>query len=382
VVIFFLQLPKTGGQTLSTRLAAWFPAGWSRVMLCEVATRDDLHALALAHDFVTSHPGYRSLADPPGAMAVLALVREPMAYMPSLYGHIRRDLLNSLHGAVHALAPIVFMDCFAHYLFDFQARGLAMAYGMPEVHALSRGEDVWIARHLEPAIDALRWLVPSEAIGYFYVLWHIETGCVIGQPDLVVNAAEPDALGLIPLRAWLSARPERFVFDSLLRRRAQQRFGAWPNALLARDRATGDLPPGQRAWSAPDGAALWLVRDWQPPEPVDDGAPYWWSGPGFFLEMRLRRRSRSRLKFDAFTFLGVHWGQVSYLARGTRAPLTHSAMPQVGESYIGFSAALDGLAEEAAIVTSAIENVAAVPPLPIALQSPRRGFATRRWRLS
>ncbi|MBX9700937.1 MAG: hypothetical protein K2X74_15980, partial [Acetobacteraceae bacterium] len=173
---FFLHIQKTGGQTLGARLAAGFAPDRTSVMRRDIASRDELHAMARQHDFVAGHPGPGSLVEPPPGVQVLSLVRDPVETIISLYRHIRRDPLNPLHAAAAALPARTCIERFEHLFFNFQSRVLTQAWTIPSIQALSRGEEAWLARQVPDAADAVRWLVPSERMDEFCALWRLETG--------------------------------------------------------------------------------------------------------------------------------------------------------------------------------------------------------------
>jgi hypothetical protein len=380
-VIFLLHLQKTGGQTLAMRLAQAFSPERSKIMVGQIADRAELHALASQYEFIAGHPGYGLLDKPPEGLTVICLIRDPVEHLISLYRHVRRDPFNSLNVAANAMGPKPFLDRFSHYFFDFQARGLTMALRLPGGSELSYGEDAWITSHLEEAVASVRWLVPTEALDDFCALWRLETGFSVGQAGFVLNAAEQDRLDLTALRHWLRSSPERFALDSLLWRRARKTYSNWRKALLARD-ANGEPPIGHRVWTADDGAAVWLTDDWHPPVTQNDGTSYWWCGPGFFSRLSIRRKGRNILFFEALTFIGVHWDQISFLSGSDRKRLPHKAAPQESGSVIAYTISLDMLADEDEILMVGIENAVSVPPVPLAWEQPRRGFATRLWKLA
>ncbi len=104
-MIYFLHIPKTAGQSLSTRIASAFPPGRSKILVPFVATRDELRDLAASYDMVGAHTAQNVLADRPPGMELMVAVRNPVEQIVSLYRHIRRAPLNPLHAASAGGAP-------------------------------------------------------------------------------------------------------------------------------------------------------------------------------------------------------------------------------------------------------------------------------------
>ena len=80
-MILFLHIPKTGGQTLATRVASAFPPGRCSVMQTDILDAGALAALSAGHDFFEGHLAPGALRDPPPGLRVMAAVREPVEQM-------------------------------------------------------------------------------------------------------------------------------------------------------------------------------------------------------------------------------------------------------------------------------------------------------------
>jgi hypothetical protein len=182
------------------------------------------------------------------------------------------------------------------------------------------------------------------------------------------------------LRAWLLQRPERFAVDSLLWGMARRRYADWRDALLSRSPATGDAAPGMRAWES-DGAGVWLVRDWHPPEQSADGGIDWWAGPGLFPRIRLKRGSCCSLRFDVMVLLGVHWDRILLLREEGMDEVPFRGALDREAQVVRFEADVGRLGADETLVLFTQEDLSKVPPVPLALRMPRRGFVARNWRL-
>ena len=165
----------------------------------------------------------------------------------------------------------------------------------PEPADHARGLEFWMLRHLEESLSRLHWVVPCEKLDEFCLLWALESGRRLAQQELRVNASGPDDVDVAALRRWLRDRPERFAVDSLLWSAARRRYETWREALVGLDRETGEPAPGALAWGGPDGAAVWLLRNWHPPV-ARGGWQEWSAGPGTFSTIKLRRRGRAALR--------------------------------------------------------------------------------------
>jgi hypothetical protein len=379
-MIYFLHIPKTAGQSLATRMASAFPPGRSKILVPVVANQDELHDLAARYEMVGAHTAQNVLARRPPGMELVVAVRSPVEQIVSHYRHIRRDPNNPLHAASVALPPRSLIERFAGHFFNFQARVLVTAFRVATPAERIGGEEAWLLRHLADTVSGIRWLLPTERADEFCVLWSLEAGRPLGQPDATLNQVADDNVDAPALRAWLLQRPERFAVDSLLWTMAQQRYADWRDGLLSRAPATGDAAPGVRAWES-DGAGVWLVRDWHPPAQGADGEIDWWAGPGLFPRIRVRRGDHRVLRFDAVVFLGVHWKRIQLLREADMGEVPFRGTFDPERNAVSFEADLERLGPDETLVLYTQEDISVVPPVPLALKVPRRGFAARNWRL-
>lgn len=379
-MIFFLHIPKTGGQTLATRIAAAFPPGRAYILQSNIRTGEELAQLCAEYDFIEGHPAAAVLANPPDGLDLMTAVRDPVEQIISHYRHIRRAPVNDLNKAANTLTPIAFMERFSAVMFNFQARTLVKTFVAPNALTLAAGEEAWMLRHLEAAIGALRWFIPTEAIDLFGPLWSLETGRTLPLPTAQVNLATPDSVDISRLRDWLRERPERFAVDSLLWSRARSTFAVWSHEVLS----GGDrIPPGDSPMCASrDGkAGIWLGTGWHPPARRGDGVVEWWSGPDFMSGIRVQRAGRQTMYFEVAATLGVHIHRlrVSHPASNRILPSTVRVIPDTSIAEVCVQ--LDGLGEDERLLLYGPESIQVLPDVPLALESPRRGFATQNWRL-
>lgn len=378
--VFLLHVPKTGGQTLAHRLALGFAPERCSLLRADLRTPAQLAELAAQHEFFEAHPAAGVLASSPPGLRVMAAVRDPVEQIISRYRHILREPRLHLHPPAMALSPTAFLERFAHFMFDFQARTLVAASRAPLPSDRIGGEVWWLLRHLEPAVAGLCWLLPSEAIDEFCTLWALAERRPVGPPELRVNAGPADHVDAAALRGWLRARAERFAVDAVLWEQARLRHAEWRGAVLAATIATGDPPPGTLAWTD-DDAAIWLTRDWHRPARRADGIFEWWSGPGFFPRVRLRRGGRARLHFEGAAFLGVRWDKLRLFRAADLRELPLQRSFEEGTHIARYTASIGELGPEEELVLYGLEDITVLPAVPLALETPRRGWATQHWRL-
>lgn len=379
-MIYFLHIPKTAGQSLATRIGSAFPPGRAKILVPLVATAEELQDLVARYDMIGAHTAQNVLAQRPPGMELMVAVRDPVEQIVSLYRHIRRDPHNPLHAASVALPPRPFIERFAGHFFNFQARALVTAFCVPTPVDWIAGEEAWLLRRLADAASGVRWLFPTERADEFCALWSVETKRPLGQPNATLNQVADDDVDAPALRAWLLQRPERFAVDSLLWSMARQRYADWRDALLSRSPVTGDAAPGMRAWAS-DGAGVWLVRDWHPPEQSVDGGIDWWAGPGLFPRIRLRRGPHRSLRFDVAVLLGVHWDRILLLREEGLDEVPFRGTLDRDSQVVRFEADVGRLGADETLVLFTEEDLSKVPPVPLALRMPRRGFVARNWSL-
>jgi hypothetical protein len=379
-MIYFLHIPKTAGQSLATRIASAFPPGRSKILVPVISTREELQELAARYDMLGAHTAQNVLAHRPPGMELMVAVRDPVEQIVSLYRHIRRDPLNPIHAASLALPPRLFIERFAGHFFNFQTRSLVTPFNVPTPADWIAGEEAWLLRRLADVAPGIRWLFPTERTDEFCALWSVETGRPLGQPNATLNQVADDNVDAPALRAWLLQRPERFAVDSLLWAMAQRRYADWRDALLSRSPATGDAAPGAQAWAS-NGAGVWLVRDWHPPEKSADGGTDWWAGPGLFPRIRLRRGPYRLLRFDVMVLLGVHWNRIRLFCEADMGEVPFRGALDLETQVVRFEADIGRLGPDETLVLFTQEDISKVPPVPLALRMPRRSFVARNWSL-
>ncbi|MFN4019440.1 MAG: hypothetical protein ACK4IC_02865 [Erythrobacter sp.] len=324
--MFYLHIPKTGGQTLARRLASAFPPGRSHLQEGQFTYPVDCTALAqclAAHDFVEAHVTgqllkHLRIAD------VLVTVREPVAQIISNFRHIRREPERRLSRAARELDPGTFLDHFGDFFADFQTRYLLSAFLPLGLEEQRRGFLPTVTRHLPAVLEQVRWLVPTDQIDAFVPLWEAETGQRAAERAYATNHAPEDDVDLPALEAAIRARPALFALDSVLYQHACQRFAAWAEG-MHQQLAPWDYPANAaRVFHDGDGGGgIWLRRGWYPSEPTAHG-PGNWAGPMRRSDLAVRRGAgQDVLAFDVTVINGITFTDIDAFetARFTALPV-------------------------------------------------------------
>src|SRR5579871_1818376 len=190
--IFYLHIPKTGGQTLATRLASAFDLDSVHLMADTLRFPQDVEKLSqLLREkrFIESHVAGRLLRDF-SDRPILCTVREPVAQMLSSWRHIRRETTNRFHRAARTLRPRDFFDLFEDHFINRQTNYLQSALFEPMRQFIEReGYHRAVYSRLMSCVDRLRWLVPTESIDEFVDLWALETKRSVPNRRATINVA-------------------------------------------------------------------------------------------------------------------------------------------------------------------------------------------------
>lgn len=382
--MFYLHIPKTGGQALAQRLASAFAPGQALMRPDDFVYPQDLALLRRAleqYRFIEAHVTGEMLGEV-AASDLLVTVREPVAQIVSNYRHIRREEHRPLCRAARELAPGEFFDRFGDFLVDHQTRYLLSAF-----HPLAElsARDGWheTALALLPAVlDKVRWLVPTDRIDRFVPLWEAEHGRKVAEQAFGGNHAPPDGLDLKELERAVRARPWLFALDGLLYRLAENRFARWSEGIEQR----------LRPWAFPDNASrvfadgpsgVWLRRGWYGAEETPMG-PGNWAGPGANSQIELRRRpgDQDRLAFDVLVVNGITFGDICAFGTEDYRPLK-LWREELGPEHWRYWIKLDSLGETALITLSVPNCYAPINVFPAGEDGglERRSFLAAGWSL-
>lgn len=377
--IFYLHLPKTGGQTLAHRLASAFAPGRSHIVSGDIVFPRDvgrLHDLLASRDVVEAHVSGPILVDVTTA-DILCTVRDPIARMISSFLHIRREPENRLHRAAHALSPGEFFRHYAEHWRNQQSRLLIEAVVPPGERAVLDGASPdWLHRSLLAAVERVRWLVPTEAVDEFVLLWSRETGRHVPAAGFVTNVAQPDSLDVAALRGIIATMPELYGLDLELWVRARRRMAAYRRQVLLQ--GIDPRGPATEAF-ARGGEAIWLTEGWLPPTRDGDGLLEWWAGPSRVSRLRFRKRTSRTLRVEVSVVNGIRRDEIAAFAAGEDRELPTSLGDGAAETTLAID--LDGLGDEGEVVLVVPEVHSPIEVNETDTDTSLRSFAGRRWRL-
>jgi len=382
-MLFYLHIPKTGGQTLATRLASAYLR--TRVHFMKEDFRfpqgaDEIRKLAKTMDFVEGHIAGPVLSGQEG-LRVLATVRDPIAQIISSYRHIIREPSNILHRPATEFEFERFFDSFGDNFMNVQARYLATAFFVPT--ALDRMEryKLWLAQNMLSAIDRLGWFVPSERIDEFVTLWSLEENKQIPHAAINVNVSEHSDFDLARLRNHLHTRTDLYDLDLLLWNASKAWFERYRERIV--DRLVSDPLPanGTRAFFE-NGSGIWLTKGWHPAAITTDNVSEWWAGPSRFSEIVIRRSQvETSLEFEITCVLGFRPNDMLFFAKNEGRQLPQVIRPHDRKGRFWLSLDISSLSCEDTIVVDVPRVLSSFQVSSTDTDSVRRSFATQSWRL-
>src|SRR5271166_2239116 len=382
--IFYLHIPKTGGQTLATRLASAFDPDRAHFLQDELHFPkgvDKLNALVGEKDFIESHVAGAMLKDQ-HELEVLCTVREPVAQALSNWRHIRREPTNRWHRAAHMLKPHVFFDLFGDDLMNPQTRYIVAAFVEP-LRTLIETIGYYRAIHnnFQNCIDRIRWLVPTESIDDFVSLWTLETKRNVPNRTTTINIApEEKGVDLDEVRAAITARPHLYAYDQLLYQIALGRFGDYRRQVFEKI-APWSYPDDSRRAFRRESSGVWLTESWHDPETFN-GQRAWWAGPHRASEVRVWRSSNeNQLKFFIAVVNGIEYSSITARAKDSGKPLKISRSRASADEGIEYSVSLETLKEKDTVLLLAPQCYAPITTRDDDPSLIRRSFLATGWRL-
>ena len=126
--VCYIHIPKTGGQTLATRMAASFGRDASWVLRSNVNNGRQLDQLLAQHDFVEAHMKVGALRRINPAVDLLCTVRHPVEHVKSMFKHLLREPRLRLHAPARQLGFAGFVEHYSDHLFNQQALSLVQAF--------------------------------------------------------------------------------------------------------------------------------------------------------------------------------------------------------------------------------------------------------------
>ena len=345
--IFYVHIPKTGGQTLALRLASSFPADKVDILGSDLEFPRDVAlfaSLVEGKSFIERHC-HGALLSAVRDVDVLTTIRDPVSQMASRYLHILREPRHELHRAARSVSMRTFFSKFGDLLSNFQTGVLLTAFYEWKHRcgidwALPR---TWSDK-LDDALDRVRWVVPTESIDDFVTLWQLEVRRPVPYSSEVANVAERDSRygELIDVCREAS---ERYFVDLLLWHVARKRFTDYRERILRTlIPVTGVDDASRSYWNG--AAGIWLLKGWHPPTVGEKLGRHWWAGPTLQSEVAFVRSTGDRfLVFSIGVLCGISPGDIwaASCDRKQRLPLAIEPSDGGWRCWIDLSAqALEG----------------------------------------
>ena len=381
--IYYLHIPKTGGQTLGTRLASAFPRDRSWVLQDDLRSQAQFKKLFQDHDFVEGHAasGLLKRADP--KIDILCTVRHPIAHVRSLFHHILRDSRLRLHPPAKALGFRGFAEHYADVLFNQQSKTLVEAMEGRDHQYYRAIRDVWLLERLAHAIKRVSWLVPTEQIDDFCRWWPLENGRTTLPEALRINVA-PATDKNDEIEAYAREHPERFGLDFSLWQIANQQYAAWRSMVLQKATPQPDTSLPSCSFADSDRGAIWMLDGWYPRGVRGDGVAEWWAGPAEVSRILVRRSPGiDRLRFEIPAMIRLKHEQFHVFAGESTKRLPARVVPieegPLSEMVVELPQEL-GESFQLLIQIPRIASLLEIDPL--AGDGKRRSFASQNWMLS
>ena len=382
--MFYLHLPKTGGQTLATRLASAFDPDKVHMFQGDLEFPRDLEKLRTLlreKEFVKSHVAGAMLSVPIDR-PILCTVREPVDQMVSNWLHIRREPRNRWHRAAVSLSPEEFFDNAGDDIVNHQANGLLSAFFAIRDLTDSIGYYRAFNQHLQSGVDQIRWLVPTESIDEFVYLWSAETKRGVPNRTAMVNVATCETAddrqkGTVAVRA----RPHLYAYDQLLYQMAGNRFAEYRRE-VAELVAPWSYPHNSRRACRLAKGGIWLTDNWYDPE-ITDGERAWWCGPERVSEVRFWRANGERyLTFLVKGVNGITYRDITARVADTGAPLPATHREVKGGNGMHYAIDLIGLQEKDTINLVTPECYPSIVTTKDDMSLVRQSFIAADWKLA
>lgn len=377
--VFYQHIPKTGGQTLATRMASAYPVDRSSILGPDLNFPDGvehLRALLDMNDFIERHVNGPVLGEFDD-LDILVTVREPVKQIVSNYLHILREPLSLLHRPAKILSPQYFFKQYGDLLANHQTRYFISGYRdlHPDIERIVTWTSIMFG-----CLDRVRWFVPSEAIDEFCTLWQLETSLPMMLAHENVNVAGSAMTQREELEDIVAAMPELYSTDLLFWQIAGQRYDDYKRHVLAK--FTNPYPDNwSHAWKEEGVCGIWLVRGWHQPQRCSYGLSYW-GGPERVSEIRIKRDESHRyLVFSVIVYCGIHEQDILLITKDGRS--LNLVFRRIDDQEVVYVAELDGVAAEDEILWFKVPEVwSAVMVAPESTDVSRRSVATCRWALA
>jgi hypothetical protein len=381
--MFYLHVPKTGGQTLATRLASAFDPDKVHMFQGNLEfprDREKLGALLGQKEFIESHVTGAMLSEPIDR-PILCTIREPIGQMVSNWRHIRRDSSNRWHRAALSLSAAEFFDNLGDYFTNHQTNYVISSFVQLRDLIDRRGYYRALNHQLQSSVDRIRWLVPTESIDEFVDLWSAETKRQVPNRKATINVAPPETQDLHGAHAAIRARPHLYAFDQLLYQMTKDRFAQYRSE-VAELVAPWSYPEDSRRAYRMERGGIWLTENWYDPE-ISGGQRAWWSGPQRVSEVRVWRANGEKfLRFFVKGVNGITYRDIVAKSKETGEELPTVRTESASGDGMNYSIALDSLREKDAISLIAPECYPSIMTTSNDTSLVRQSFIAANWTLA
>lgn len=309
--IFHFHIPKTAGQTLGQRLTDSVPPGKSWYMQGDIDAEkpETLDYIAKNMRVASAHVNGPAFAQE-WRFDLLCIVRNPVQQIISHYRHVRREPAHPLHETSLNLSGPNFLTFCKEWFFNYQARYLVSGFVKRETHEHLESDARWLARHLLPTMDRIRWWGVSEQLNEFCSAMPSSVGLSIRNFEENLNvAAGRHSHDETELSDWLKLHPHLYALDSLLYSEALERYEALKRQADRNVAANFARWPDmiERSILYLNGNASIVAGDgWHPLISSDTWGIEARSGPELNSHLHVRKTSKLRcLAFDIIFVAGV-----------------------------------------------------------------------------
>lgn len=315
--IFYLHIPKTGGQTLATRLASAFPYNKSSILKTELKYPDgirDLKKLLETNFFIESHvsgPVLSSFYN----IDILVTLRNPITQIVSNYLHIKRSNDSPFSRAANQLNAEKFFEIFGDFFTNFQAKWLISAFNVEDICIKNNIKEKTIftenlinyqnqSLRVFSVLNKIKWIVPTEKIDEFTYLWMIENKKYIYNSEFSRNLADNKA-EYTDLLSLVQSKPNLYSLDLMLWEYSNLYYNDYKKRVF-RDFIDNKSPNSSMVAFSKGNEKICLGDGWCSPENNSYGLT-WWAGPTKHSEIFFSRNINQKyLEFNIGVICGVN----------------------------------------------------------------------------
>lgn len=329
--ILHFHIPKTGGQTLSHRIAESLPLSKSWYMqggISEDNYKEILEDQESDYIFLSAHVSGEALINQKNC-DIVCLIRDPVDQIISNYAHIRREPENILYDLANNVPFSQLIASCPEWFCNVQSRYLVAALRGRSGKNVVETEERWLLSELIPASDLVKWLVPTENLDEFCFYLSIETGLLIDDGGRNLNIANSKGSAeMAGLRSWLLERPHLYALDTILYNEAKRRFAHYRRELRAKSIATGPLEQYSRDANLlfrDGGGELRAGHGWYPLGDTEGWGLELRAGPQLDSVVHISRgRNHKYLCFDLAFVAGLEPEELEFIAldTGEKIPAT------------------------------------------------------------